>query len=97
MAKSADAADLKSADPQGLWGFKSPSGHHPNQCNFMCFTGLLEHPPSVTRVPMIYATSQVNSGSPCVSIRQCSDEALCCASLGNSRTSSGRNGWTIPE
>jgi hypothetical protein len=28
MAKSADAADLKSADPQGLWGFKSPSGHH---------------------------------------------------------------------
>jgi hypothetical protein len=27
MAKSADAADLKSADPQGLWGFKSPSGH----------------------------------------------------------------------
>jgi hypothetical protein len=28
MAKSADAADLKSADPRGLWGFKSPSGHH---------------------------------------------------------------------
>ena len=28
MAKLADAADLKSADPQGLWGFKSPSGHH---------------------------------------------------------------------
>jgi hypothetical protein len=28
MAKSADAADLKSAGPQGLWGFKSPSGHH---------------------------------------------------------------------
>ena len=27
MAKLADAADLKSADPQGLWGFKSPSGH----------------------------------------------------------------------
>ena len=28
MAKSADAADLKSAGPKGLWGFKSPSGHH---------------------------------------------------------------------
>jgi hypothetical protein len=28
MAKSADAADLKSADPKGLWEFKSPSGHH---------------------------------------------------------------------
>ena len=27
MAKSADAADLKSADPNGSWGFKSPSGH----------------------------------------------------------------------
>src|ERR1017187_1791197 len=28
MAKLADAADLKSADPKGLWGFKSPSRHH---------------------------------------------------------------------
>jgi hypothetical protein len=28
MAKSADAADLKSAGPKGLWEFKSPSGHH---------------------------------------------------------------------
>jgi hypothetical protein len=28
VAKSADAADLKSADPRGLWGFKSPPGHH---------------------------------------------------------------------
>src|SRR5438309_2111374 len=27
MAKLADAADLKSAGPQGLWGFKSPSRH----------------------------------------------------------------------
>ena len=27
MAKLADAADLKSVGPQGLWGFKSPSGH----------------------------------------------------------------------
>ena len=27
MAKSADAADLKSADLNGSWGFKSPSGH----------------------------------------------------------------------
>jgi hypothetical protein len=27
MAKLADAADLKSADPQGLWGFDSPSRH----------------------------------------------------------------------
>ena len=30
MAKLADAADLKSAGPKGLWGFKSPSGHHAN-------------------------------------------------------------------
>ncbi len=28
MVKSADTADLKSADPKGSWGFKSPSGHH---------------------------------------------------------------------
>ena len=28
MAKSADAADLKSAGRKGLWEFKSPSGHH---------------------------------------------------------------------
>ena len=28
MAKSADAADLKSADRKRLWEFKSPSGHH---------------------------------------------------------------------
>lgn len=27
MAKLADAADLKSADPKGLWGFDSPSRH----------------------------------------------------------------------
>jgi hypothetical protein len=27
MAKLADAADLKSADPNRSWGFKSPSGH----------------------------------------------------------------------
>ncbi len=27
MAKLADAADLKSADPKGLWGFESPSRH----------------------------------------------------------------------
>ncbi len=27
MAKLADAADLKSADPYRSWGFKSPSGH----------------------------------------------------------------------
>ncbi len=27
MAKSADAADLKSADLNRSWGFKSPSGH----------------------------------------------------------------------
>jgi hypothetical protein len=25
--KSADTADLKSADPKRSWGFKSPSGH----------------------------------------------------------------------
>src|ERR1035437_4118329 len=28
MAKLADAADLKSADRNWSWGFKSPSGHH---------------------------------------------------------------------
>jgi hypothetical protein len=28
MAKSADAADLKSAGRKRLWEFKSPSGHH---------------------------------------------------------------------
>ncbi len=28
MVKSADTADLKSADPRRSWGFKSPSGHH---------------------------------------------------------------------
>ncbi len=27
MAKSADAADLKSAEVYPSWGFKSPSGH----------------------------------------------------------------------
>ncbi len=27
MAKLADAADLKSAGPKGLWGFDSPSRH----------------------------------------------------------------------
>ncbi len=28
MVKSADTADLKSVAPKGVWGFKSPSGHH---------------------------------------------------------------------
>ena len=28
MVKSADTADLKSADHKRSWGFKSPSGHH---------------------------------------------------------------------
>ncbi len=27
MAELADAADLKSAGPKGLWGFESPSRH----------------------------------------------------------------------
>jgi hypothetical protein len=31
MAKLADAADLKSAGPKGLWGFDSPSRHHKPQ------------------------------------------------------------------
>jgi hypothetical protein len=31
MAKLADAADLKSAGPKGLWGFDSPSRHHPTR------------------------------------------------------------------
>jgi hypothetical protein len=31
MAKSADAADLKSAGRKRLWGFKSPSGHQAKQ------------------------------------------------------------------
>jgi hypothetical protein len=30
MAKLADAADLKSAGPKGLWGFDSPSRHQLN-------------------------------------------------------------------
>src|SRR5271157_5405188 len=30
MAKLADAADLKSAGPKGLWGFDSPSRHQAN-------------------------------------------------------------------
>ncbi len=29
MAKLADARDLKSAGPKGLWGFDSPSRHQP--------------------------------------------------------------------
>jgi hypothetical protein len=33
MAKSADAADLKSAGPKGLWEFKSPSGHETSPVN----------------------------------------------------------------
>jgi hypothetical protein len=28
MVESADTADLKSADHNRSWGFKSPSGHH---------------------------------------------------------------------
>lgn len=31
MAKSADAKDLKSFIPEGVCGFKSRPGHHPNQ------------------------------------------------------------------
>ena len=31
MAKLADAADLKSAGPKGLWGFDSPSRHQPER------------------------------------------------------------------
>src|SRR5438270_2452191 len=33
MAKLADAADLKSAGPKGLWGFDSPSRHQGFQCS----------------------------------------------------------------
>ena len=33
MVKSADTADLKSADLNRSWGFKSPSGHQINTCN----------------------------------------------------------------
>jgi xylose isomerase len=33
MVKSADTADLKSADPKRSWGFKSPSGHQINSNN----------------------------------------------------------------
>jgi hypothetical protein len=32
MVKSADTADLKSADLNRSWGFKSPSGHHESDC-----------------------------------------------------------------
>ena len=38
MAKLADAADLKSAGPKGLWGFDSPSRHQANRSRFTCFT-----------------------------------------------------------
>ena len=41
MAKLADAADLKSAGPQGLWGFKSPSGHHRGRGGFL-LTGFFD-------------------------------------------------------
>ena len=41
MAKLADAADLKSADPKGLWGFKSPSRHHLTYCWIMLYRGVL--------------------------------------------------------
>ncbi len=33
MAKLADAADLKSAGPKGLWGFDSPSRHQFTRVN----------------------------------------------------------------
>jgi hypothetical protein len=39
MAKLADAADLKSAGPKGLWGFDSPSRHQmfrPPRCDRDC-------------------------------------------------------------
>ena len=36
MAELADAADLKSADPKGLWGFESPSRHH---LTYSCIVG----------------------------------------------------------
>jgi hypothetical protein len=38
MAKLADAADLKSADLNRSWGFKSPSGHQQESHNI---SGLL--------------------------------------------------------
>ena len=37
----ADAADLKSADPKGLWGFKSPSRHHLTYCWLMSYRRVL--------------------------------------------------------
>src|SRR5271166_6792638 len=41
MAKLADAADLKSADPKGLWGFESPSRHHLTYCWLMSYRRVL--------------------------------------------------------
>ena len=38
MAKLADAADLKSADPKGLWGFESPSRHQLSILNVLAGT-----------------------------------------------------------
>jgi hypothetical protein len=35
MAKSADAADLKSAGRKRLWEFKSPSGHQDHPLNML--------------------------------------------------------------
>ena len=37
MVKSADTADLKSADLNRSWGFKSPSGHHLAYLSFPSF------------------------------------------------------------
>src|SRR5258708_422334 len=51
MAKLADAADIKSAGPQGLWGFKSPSRHQKNLISFFPpFPQVLSSVPSVFQV-----------------------------------------------
>jgi hypothetical protein len=55
MAKSADAADLKSADPKGLWEFKSPSGHH--KINSLQPISLI---PQLQSVPLVNLAVHVN-------------------------------------
>ena len=48
MAKLADAADLKSADPKGLWGFESPSRHQLSILNVLAGTDHRRSRPEVS-------------------------------------------------
>ena len=55
MAELADAADLKSAGPKGLWGFESPSRHQLHQLWFdqlacWAFLKSASHSPSGNKI-----------------------------------------------